>query len=52
MASAAGVRGVRHIKENQKALRLTLDSDDLKAIDDIVKQSSGPTGDIYSFERE
>eukprot|EP00891_Asterochloris_glomerata_P008083 jgi/Astpho2/8083/e_gw1.00120.130.1_t len=47
-----GVRGVRHIEDNQKALQLTLDNDDLTAIDMILKQSSGPMGDIYSFERE
>ncbi len=46
-----GLRGTAHIADNARVLALTLDADDLTAIDAVLAKSTGPTGDCYSFER-
>lgn len=47
-----GVRNANHIDNNTSALSLRLDDEDLGYIDDCLKLSKPPKGDIYSYERE
>lgn len=49
---SAGVRNANHIDNNTSALSLRLDDEDLGYIDDCLKLSKPPKGDIYSYERE
>ncbi len=46
-----GLRGIAHVNDNAAALALNLDAEDMAAIDAVLARSSGPVGDIYSFER-
>lgn len=46
-----GLRGTSHIADNIRTLSFTLDKDDLAKIEEVLKKSKGPIGDIYSFER-
>lgn len=47
-----GVRNANHIGNNTAALSLRLDQEDLDYIDDCLKLSTSPKGDIYSYERQ
>lgn len=46
-----GLRGSSHIEDNSRVLELTLDADDLAAIQAVLAKAKGPKGDCYSFER-
>lgn len=46
-----GLRSAAHVEDNARALALTLDAADLEAIAEVLAESQGPAGDIYSFER-
>lgn len=46
-----GMRGASHIADNARVLSLTLDAEDLAAIEEVLARAQGPKGDIYSFER-
>jgi diketogulonate reductase-like aldo/keto reductase len=46
-----GVRGTEHIADNERVLALTLDTDDLGSIQEVLARAQGPAGDIYSYER-
>lgn len=46
-----GLRGSSHIEDNSRVLELTLDADDLAAIQAVLAKAKGPQGDCYSFER-
>lgn len=46
-----GLRGVQHIEDNARVFSFTLSGDDMAKIDQVLARSSGPKGDVYSFER-
>ncbi|GAX79676.1 hypothetical protein CEUSTIGMA_g7117.t1 [Chlamydomonas eustigma] len=46
-----GLRNTSHIIDNKAVLAFQLDNSDLLAIQEVLSRSSGPAGDIYSFER-
>ena len=46
-----GLRGVSHIEDNSLVFSFTLTKGDMEQIDQVLSRSTGPKGDIYSFER-
>jgi len=46
-----GLRSTTHIAENKGVLGFRLEDIDILAIQEVLSRSSGPKGDIYSFER-
>lgn len=46
-----GLRSGEHIQDNARVFDFTLDAQDLAAIDEVLRKSTGPKGDCYSFER-
>lgn len=47
-----GMRGVEHIADNARVFSFELDDQDLSSINEVLTRSKGPSGDIYSFERQ
>jgi len=46
-----GLRSPEHLQDNLEVLGLRLGEADRASIEEVLQQASGPTGDIYSFER-
>lgn len=46
-----GARNTDHLEDNLRVFSFELDSEDLASIEQIVKKSKGPKGDIYNLER-
>ncbi len=46
-----GVRGTEHVADNARVFSFALDAEDLAGIDAVLAKSTGPKGDIYSYER-
>jgi aryl-alcohol dehydrogenase-like predicted oxidoreductase len=46
-----GMRSGEHVADNVRVFGFELDAQDLAAIDEVLKKSTGPKGDCYSFER-
>lgn len=47
-----GLRSADHIADNARVLSFRLDEHDMSAIAAVLVKSTGPAGDIYSFERQ
>ena len=47
-----GARHALHLEENLRTLSFALDDEDYLQINTILSKSAGPTGDIYSVDRE
>ena len=52
MCPLIGMRGVDHIIDNARVFSFELDDQDLASISEVLARSKGPSGDIYSFERQ
>jgi aryl-alcohol dehydrogenase-like predicted oxidoreductase len=46
-----GLRGVEHIEDNERSFSFSLSNVDMAKIDEVLSRSTGPKGDVYSFER-
>jgi aryl-alcohol dehydrogenase-like predicted oxidoreductase len=46
-----GARGSAHLAATRRIPHLELDPDELRAIDMLLSQGSGPAGDVYALER-
>jgi len=51
-AVIVGARNQAHALANAKIMDITLSDDDRKQIADIISQSRGPEGDVYTLERD
>jgi aryl-alcohol dehydrogenase-like predicted oxidoreductase len=51
-AAIVGARHARHLPDTLRTFGFTLDRIDLKAIERITCQALGPTGNVYTAERE
>ena len=51
-AVIVGARNQAHALANAKIMDIALDADDRKQIVDIINQSRGPEGDVYTLERD
>ena len=51
-AVIVGARNQAHALANAKIMDIALDADDRKQIADIINQSRGPEGDVYTLERD
>jgi aryl-alcohol dehydrogenase-like predicted oxidoreductase len=51
-AVIVGATNVGHLAQNRRIGRLQLDTDDLAAIGAVLERRHGPTGDVYSLERD
>lgn len=51
-AAIVGARDSRHLPDALRTFRFALDKTDLEAIERITCQGLGPTGDVYTVERE
>jgi aryl-alcohol dehydrogenase-like predicted oxidoreductase len=51
-AAIVGATSVRHLTATLQALSLRLDGDDRRAIDAVLARARGPSGDVYTLERE
>ena len=51
-AVIVGARHARHLEENLRVFDFSLDGEDYRKINDVLAESTGPDGDIYSVDRE
>lgn len=46
-----GLRGTKHLEDNGRVFSFVLTQEDMEQIDKVLARSTGPKGDVYSFER-
>lgn len=51
-ATIIGARTARNIDETLRVFDVVLDTDDRHAIDSILRQRKGPSGDVYALEKD
>ncbi|MCB1675546.1 MAG: hypothetical protein KDI01_04610 [Halioglobus sp.] len=47
-----GARDAKHLQDNLQVFEFGLDADDLKKLNAVLAERTGPAGDVYGIDRE